>query len=93
MQLTQINMLWIQALCVTVVEVGLTDAGGDGRAALLVSLGTAVTGDSCHSVLAGALACCLVTRLPCCPNRMAIACYEGKGEKRAQEHQAMIVPK
>lgn len=57
-----------------VVEVALTDTGGYGRAALLVALGTAVAGDPRHAVLAGTLACCLITRLPCCSNWMAIAC-------------------
>lgn len=80
------------------IEVSLTDARGDGRAALLVALCTAVTGDSRHSVLAGALACRLVTCFPCCSNWMAIACYGGKegekkGEKKkAQEHQTLLYP-
>lgn len=54
------------------VEVGLTDAGGDGRAALLVALGAAVAGDPCHAVLAGALTRRLVTRLTRRPDWMAI---------------------
>ncbi len=70
------------SLCVKVVEIRLTDAGGDGRAALLVALGTAVTGDASHAVLAGTLTCCLVTRLPCCSNWMAITCYKRKEENK-----------
>lgn len=78
---TRITILWIRSLYVEVVRVGLTDAGGDGRAALLVALGAAVTGDPGHSVLAGALTCCLVARLPRCSDRMAIACCGGRREK------------
>lgn len=61
--------------------VGLTDAGSDGGAALLVALSAAVTGDSRHSVLAGALTRRLVARLPCCSDWMAVACYGGRRGK------------
>lgn len=75
-----------------VSKVSLTNAGGNGRTALLVALGTTVTGDSCHSILAGALACCLVTSLPCGSNRMAITCYKEKAKKKGTEHQAGLCP-
>lgn len=61
------------------VHVGLTDAGCDGGAALLVALCAAVACDAGHSILTGALACGLVTRLSRCSDRMAITRY---GEKR-----------
>lgn len=60
----------------------LTDAGGDGRSALLESFGTAVTGESSHPVLAGTLSCCLVARLSCRSNWMAVARYEEGQAKR-----------
>lgn len=66
---------------VTVVKtVVLTDARSDGGAALLVALGTAVAGDPGHSILAGALACGLVARLPRCSDWMAVARCRGTGE-------------
>lgn len=72
---------WIEP-CAKLVEGSLTDAGGDGRAALLVALSAAVTGDSRHSVFAGALACRLVARLPRRSNRMAIARLRGRGVEK-----------
>lgn len=53
----------------------LTDAGGDGRSALLESFGAAVTGESGHPILAGTLACRLVAGLPCRSDWMAVARY------------------
>lgn len=52
---------------------GLTDAGGDGRAALLVTLGAAVAGDTRYAVLARALTGGLVTGLSRGPDWMAVA--------------------
>ena len=68
-------------------ESGLTDAGCDGGAALLVALGTAVAGEPRHAVLAGALACGLVTRLARCSHRVAITgCHqETKPEGRQRQ--------
>lgn len=77
-------ILWIQSMYIKVSKASLTNAGGDGRTALLVALGTTVTGDSCHSILAGALAGRLVTSLPCGSNWMAIACYKEKAKKKGQ---------
>ena len=51
----------------------LTDAGGDGRLALLVALGTAVTRQPRYAVLAGTLASGLVTHLSQCSHRVALA--------------------
>lgn len=64
----------------------LTDAGGDGRATLLVALGAAIAGDSRHAVLAGALASGLVARLPRRSHGMAIAgCGEGTGARQRSQ--------
>lgn len=62
---------------------GLTDAGGDGRAALLVALSAAVAGDPCHPVLAGTLARRLVARLPRRSDGMAVARCGRGGNKEA----------
>lgn len=50
-----------------------TYAGGDGGAALLVALGTAVAGDAGHTILAGALARGLVAGFASGAHRVAIA--------------------
>lgn len=55
-------------------ETGLTDAGGDGRTALLVAFSAAVAGDASHAIFAWALPGCLVTGFTSCTNRMAITC-------------------
>lgn len=55
----------------------LTDAGGHGRAALLVPFGAAVAGDARDTVLAGALACGLVACLACCAHRVAVTSWRG----------------
>lgn len=57
----------------------LTDAGGHGRAALLVALGAAVAGDASDTILAGALACGLVACLACCAHRVAVTSWGGGG--------------
>lgn len=63
-------------------SVSLTDTRGDGRAALLVALGTAVAGDPRDAVLAGALTRCLVARFARRSNRMAVTRWEQRrGEK------------
>ena len=61
----------------------LTDAGGHGRAALLVALGAAVAGDAGDAVLAGALACGLVACFACCAYRVAVTGWGG-GEGQRQ---------
>lgn len=55
----------------------LTDAGGHGRAALLVPFGAAVACDARDTVLAGALACGLVACLACCAHRVAVTSWRG----------------
>lgn len=57
----------------------LTDAGGDGGAALLVTFGAAVAGDASDAILAGALACGLVARLAGCTHRVAVTGWGGVG--------------
>ena len=63
----------------------LTDAWCHWGAALLVALGTAVTGDARHPVLAWTLACRLVTRLPCRAHRVAVTSCRGEGGGREGE--------
>lgn len=53
---------------------GLTDARGDGRAALLVALAAPVTHDAYHAVFAGTLARRLVAGLAQGAHWMAVAC-------------------
>lgn len=76
----------------------LTDAGGDGGAALLVTFGAAVAGDASDAILAGALACGLVARLAGCTHRVAVTGWgggrgqqvwreKGKKKKRQIEYQ------
>lgn len=67
-------MLSAGALCIKIVS-KLTDAGGNGGSALLKTFCTAVTGESSHAILAGTLACCLVTCLSCRSNWMAVTRY------------------
>lgn len=62
----------------------LTDAGGHGRAALLVPFGAAVAGDARDTVLAGALACGLVACLACCAHRVAVTSWRGGVGGRCQ---------
>ena len=61
----------------------LTDAGGDGGAALLVALGAAVAGDARHAVLTRALTRRLVTRLTGRAHRVAVT---GWGEERRHRY-------
>lgn len=70
-------------------EASHTYAGGDRRAALLVALGTAVTGDARHAVLTGALARRLVTRLTCRTHRVAVTGWRegGRGGKGGRERE------
>lgn len=75
------------SLCANVFIMRLTDARSDRRAALLVALGAAVTGDSCDSVLAGTLACCLIACLPCCSNWMAITSCGTQRERETEKHE------
>lgn len=68
-----------------------TDAGSDGRAALLVAFGTAVAGDACHAVFAGTLASGLIAGLASSTHRVAIAgCQEHKTE--GSERQSVPCP-
>ena len=62
-----------------------TYAGGDGGAALLVALGTAVAGDAGHTILAGTLARGLVAGFASGAHRVAIA---GCGEHTTEGSEA-----
>lgn len=80
---TQLLWVWV---CACLFE-SLTDAGGHGWAALLITLGATVAGDAGDTVLARALSCGLVARLACCSHRMAVTSWGGgqaqvwRGEK------------
>lgn len=65
-------------------EQARTDAGGDGGAALLVALGTAVAGDARHSILAGTLASGLVAGLASSTHGVAITSCEGHTTRKSE---------
>lgn len=81
--------VWVPAPIRTGGGAARTDAGSDGRTALLVAFGTAVAGDASHAVLAGALACGLVAGLAGSTHRVAIT---GCEEHKTEGSERLLVP-